>query len=48
MTKEELIEKVRELLEMDDNLGFLLTLKQEELEKLVAFIRDRIDHGEST
>jgi nucleoid DNA-binding protein len=47
MTKEELIEKVRTLLEMDDDLDFLLTLKQEELERLVAFIGDKIDQDES-
>lgn len=32
---------------MDDDLDFLLTLKQEELERLVAFIRERIDQDES-
>jgi hypothetical protein len=46
MTKEELIEKIGALLEMDDNLNFLLTLKQEELERLLAFIRDRIAQAE--
>lgn len=46
MTKEELIKKIGALLEMDDNLNFLLTLKQEELERLLAFIRDRIAQAE--
>jgi hypothetical protein len=43
MTKDELIENIKVLLEMDEDLGFLLTLKQEELERLLAFIRDRVD-----
>ena len=47
MTKRELIEKIRVLLKMDDNLNFLLSLQKEELERLVAFIRDRLDQAES-
>lgn len=42
MTKDELIEKIRTLLDMDEDLDFLLTLKQDELERLLAFIRDRL------
>jgi len=42
MTKEELIEKIKVLLDMDEDLGFLLTLKQEELERLLAFIRAKV------
>jgi len=47
MTKEELVEKIRELLRTDSDLDFLLELKKEELERLVACIRDRVDqlHG---
>jgi len=43
MTKEELLEKIRELLKTDIDLDFLLILKEEELERLVACIRDRVD-----
>ncbi len=43
MTKEKLLEKIRELLKTDNDLNFLLELKREELERLVACIRDRVD-----
>ena len=43
MTKEKLVEKIRELLKTDGDLNFLLILKKEELERLVACIRDRVD-----
>jgi hypothetical protein len=43
MTKEKLVEKIRELLKMDIDLDFLLILEEEELERLVACIRDRVD-----
>ncbi len=43
MPKEELIEKIRELLKTDNDLNFLLELKKEDLESLVACIRDRVD-----
>jgi hypothetical protein len=43
MTKEQLKEKIQELLETDVDLGFLLVLKKSELETLVASIRERID-----
>jgi len=43
MTKEELVEKIEELLKADSDLDFLLGLKKEELESLVACIRDRVD-----
>ena len=42
MTKEELLEKIMELLKTDADLGFLLTLKKEEIETLVACIRGRL------
>ena len=47
MTKKELIEKIGSLLKMDDNLDFLLTLKHEELERLLAFIRQRLERVEN-
>ena len=43
MTKEELVEKIKDLLKTDNDLDFLLGLKKEELERLVACIRDRVD-----
>ena len=44
MTKEKLVEKIKELLKTDMELLFLLDLKKEEIETLVACIRDRIDN----
>ena len=44
MTKEKLADKIKELLKTDSNLTFLLDLKKEELETLVACVRDRVDH----
>ncbi len=43
MTKDKLVEKIREILKTDNNLDFLLILEEEELERLVACIRDRVD-----
>jgi len=43
MTKDKLVEKIRDLLKTDNDLNFLLELKKEELERLVACIRDRVD-----
>ena len=43
MTKEELVERIRKLLRTDDDLNFLLQLKVEELETLIANIRERVD-----
>ncbi|MBW1944263.1 MAG: hypothetical protein JRJ51_15710 [Deltaproteobacteria bacterium] len=42
MTKEKLVEKITELLKTDMDLPFLLELKKEEIETLVACIRDRM------
>ncbi len=42
MTKEKLIEKIKEILKTDFDLDFLLRLKKEELETLIACIRDRV------
>lgn len=44
MTKEKLVAKIKELLKTDIDLHFLLTLKKEEIETLVACIRDRVNH----
>ena len=43
MTKEELIKKIEGLLKTDLDLDFLEILKVEELETLIACIRDRVD-----
>ncbi len=43
MTKEKLVEKIRALLRTDNDLNFLLELKEEDLESLVACIRERVD-----
>ncbi len=48
MTKEKLVEKIRELLKTDGDLSFLLILKKEELERLVACIRHRVDQTDSS
>ena len=44
MKKEELVQKIEELLKTDIDLRFLLNLRKEQIETLVACIRDRIDH----
>ncbi len=43
MTKEKLIEILKGILNTDIDLGFLEKLKEGEIEKLVACIRERID-----
>jgi len=43
MTKDKMVDKIRELLKTDNDLDFLLKLKKEEIERLVACIRDRVD-----
>ena len=42
MTKEKLINIIMGLLDTDLDLGFLLQLKKDDLETLVACIRDRV------
>ena len=44
MTKEKLLKTFQDLLRTDIDLNFLLGLKKEELETLVACIRDRVDN----
>ena len=43
MTKEKLIEIVQGILNTDVDLNFLLQLKKNELETLVACIRNRVE-----
>jgi len=43
MTKEKLVEKIKELLKVDVDLDFLLVIEKENLETLIAYIRDRVD-----
>ena len=43
MTKDKVVVKIKELLKTDIDLDFLLILKKEDLERLVACIRDRVD-----
>jgi hypothetical protein len=43
MTKEELVQKIQELLNTDYDLNFLLELQKKEIETLVACIRDRVE-----
>lgn len=42
MTKYQLVKKIKELLKTDIDLDFLMILKREEIEMLVACIRDRV------
>ena len=44
MTKQELVNKIKDILKTDAGLDFLLALKKEDLENLIACIRDRVDH----
>lgn len=44
MRKEQLVEKIKDILKTDIDLNFLLILRNEELETLLACIRDRVDH----
>jgi len=43
VTKERLLEILREVLGTEFDLGFLLKLEQEEIETLIACIRDRLN-----
>jgi hypothetical protein len=46
MTKEKLLKIMQELLGTKTSLDFLLKLEGEEIEVLVASIRDRLENGE--
>jgi len=43
MSKEELLKILQSLLKTDAPLTFLLYLKKDELERLVAVVRDRVE-----
>jgi hypothetical protein len=43
MTKEEVVDKIRNLLGTDDDLSFLLQLRLADLKTLIANIRERLD-----
>lgn len=43
MTKEDLIERLQRLLETDIDLSFLLRLEEENIETLIASIRERVE-----
>ena len=43
ISKEELIKILNGLLKTETNLDFLLELKKEDLERLVAMVRDRLE-----
>ena len=43
MNKEELIKILQKILKTETNLDFLLELKKEDLERLVAVVRDRLE-----
>lgn len=45
MNKEKLVKIIQELLKTSDGLDFLMELRREDLEKLVASIRDGIDRS---
>jgi hypothetical protein len=46
ITKEKLTSMIKQLLKTDADLRFLQELRKEDLEKLVATIRDRVDRVE--
>jgi hypothetical protein len=43
MTKEELVQKIQKLLNTDYDLNFLLELQKNDIETLIACIRDRVE-----
>ena len=43
MNKEELVKILKGLLKTETDLAFLLELKEDDLEKLVAVVRDRLE-----
>ncbi len=45
MNKQELIEILKKLLDTDTELDFLCRLEEDELQKLVACVRSRVDEG---
>lgn len=45
ITKEKLVEIIKGLLGADADLNFLVKLDEDELETLVAYIRDRVEQA---
>ena len=45
MSREKLVEIIKGLLETDANLNFLVKLDEDELESLIANIRDRVEQA---
>ena len=43
MDKINLLEIIKKLLKTEDDLNFLLTLQESDLEKLIVCIRERVD-----
>ena len=43
ISKEDLIKIIKGLLKTETNLDFLLEIKKEDLERLVAMVRDRLE-----
>jgi hypothetical protein len=43
MTKEQVVEKIKKMLKMDNDLSFLLQLTLEDLETLIATIKERVE-----
>ena len=43
VSKEELIKILQKILKTETNLDFLLEIKKEDLEKLAAVVRDRLE-----
>ena len=43
VSKEELIKILQKILKTETNLDFLLEIKKEDLERLVAMVRDRLE-----
>jgi hypothetical protein len=44
VTEQELVKKIEELLNTENDLDFLLVLKRKDLENLMACIGARLDH----
>ena len=45
MTKQKLLEILQKLLEVDTDMSFLMQLKDDDLQTLVACVRSRVDQG---
>ena len=45
MTKEQIVERITDILKTDLDLHFLMAFKEKDLETLIACIRDRVDQA---